>query len=163
MRLKPLPTFAILKKINMKRTALILLLAAGAFTACKMDDKKSSEPIKDYTRSADSLAVTTIQWLDTTSQDLGKINEGEIIEVAYRFKNTGSKPLVIEDVAAGCGCTVPEKPEKPFAPGEDGVIKAKFNSEGRQGTQNKYVNVKANTAEQTYTLTFKVEVNPKSK
>ena len=40
---------------------------------------------------------------------------------------------------ASCGCTVPEKPEKPFAPGEEGVIKAKFDSHGTSIGRNKKI------------------------
>ena len=147
----------------MKRSVFGLLLAALSLTACKMDDKKTAEPIKDYTKQGDSLAATHLQWLDSTTLDLGKAIEGEIVEVSYRFKNTGDKNLVIQEVTAACGCTVPEKPEKPFAPGEEGVIRAKFDSKGRLGTNNKYVTVRANTPEQNYTLNFKVEVSSPTK
>ncbi|MEO5563769.1 MAG: DUF1573 domain-containing protein, partial [Chitinophagaceae bacterium] len=82
--------------------------------------------------------------------------------VSYRFKNSGNKSLVIEDVAAGCGCTVPEKPEQAFAPGEEGVIRAKFDSKGRVGTNNKFVTVTANTSpSKQQVLKFNVEVTPK--
>ena len=37
-----------------------------------------------------------------------------------------------------------KKPEQPIAPGETGVIKAKFSSEGRVGPNNKQVAVMAN-------------------
>ena len=78
--------------------------------------------------------------------------------INFHFKNTGSKPLIIENVSASCGCTVPEKPNAPIAPGEEGLIKAEFNSAGRVGQASKNVTVTCNTAVQTYTLHFEGEV-----
>lgn len=101
--------------------------------------------------------LTSIQWMDTLQQ-LGKINEGEIISVNFRFKNTGTKVMVIGEVAASCGCTVPEKPEQPIAPGEMGTIKASFNSNGRVGINHKGIVVYANTANAPHQLFFDVEV-----
>ncbi|MBK6384288.1 MAG: DUF1573 domain-containing protein [Chitinophagaceae bacterium] len=107
---------------------------------------------------ADPSTYTTIQWLDSTYLDLGKQKEGKEIEISFRFKNTGTKNLVIETVTAQCGCTIPEKPEQPFAPGEEGVIKAKFNGSGHDETR-KQVYVKANISpDGADTLTFRAQL-----
>ena len=107
----------------------------------------------------DTASLTSIEWLDSTDLSLGKIPEGKVVEVAYRFRNKGSRPLVFENVSASCGCTVPEKPEKPYAPGEEGVIKAKFDSKGRpHGEAHKMVYVDANTRPKTTQLSFRVEI-----
>jgi len=110
----------------------------------------------------DKSKITTIQWLDGTEKDFGKMKEGETLNVTFRFKNTGTKPLVISQVTAGCGCTIPEQPTKPYAPGETGEIKATFNSSGKVGSNSKPVNVFANLETPMTTLTFRVEVKPKS-
>jgi hypothetical protein len=140
---------------------IFVLVAAGLF-ACQTADKK---PVKELTQAEkdiaakDSANFTRIQWLDSTFQDLGKVKEGQVVEVSYRFKNAGTKNLVIADVRASCGCTVPEKPEKPVAPGEEGVIKAKFDSKNRpKGENRKDVFVTANTPENSIQLSFKVEI-----
>ena len=95
---------------------LFVLVAAGLF-ACQSADKptedKLTEAQKDNARK-DSANFTTIQWLDSTYLDLGKVKEGQVVEVSFRFKNSGTKNLVIANVSASCGCTVPEKPEKTF-------------------------------------------------
>jgi hypothetical protein len=107
----------------------------------------------------DSTNYTSIQWLDSTHQDLGKIKEGQTPEISWRFKNVGDKPLVVINAQGTCGCTVAEKPEQPVAPGEEGTIKAKFSSEGRSGFQEKQVIVTTNTKGNTaHYLNFKVEV-----
>ncbi len=110
----------------------------------------------------DSTKFTTIEWLDATKQELGTITEGQTPEITWRFKNTGDQPLVIENASASCGCTIAEKPEQPVMPGEESVIKAKFNSEGKPGPNNKQVFVTANTkGTKQHELHFIVTVNPK--
>ncbi|MEI9807904.1 MAG: DUF1573 domain-containing protein [Bacteroidota bacterium] len=59
----------------------------------------------------------------------------------------------------GCGCTVPEKPEQPIAPGQQDVIKAKFNSSGQhKGENRKSITVRANTDPSEIQLSFRVEI-----
>jgi hypothetical protein len=146
----------------MKKGVLIFAIAAVAIISCNNADQQSGSKLtqeqKDKARS-DSANFTTIQWLDSSYTDLGKIKEGQVVEVSYRFKNAGNKNLIIADVKAACGCTVPEKPEQPIAPGEEGVIKAKFDSKGRMGEQRKEIYVTANTnPEVMSTLQFRVEI-----
>ena len=134
------------------KQVIAFIFAAIFLMACNSSDKKAT-PI-DVTKQnsllqndetpPDTANFTSIQWLDSTYLDLGKQKEGKEIEISFRFKNTGTKNLVIENVTAQCGCTVPEKPEKPFAPGEEGVIKAKYSGSGHDETR-KQVYVKANS------------------
>ena len=141
---------------------LFILFAAGLFACQSADKKTGSEMTQEQKDKAarDSANFTTIEWLDSTVKDLGKIKEGQVVEVSYRFKNTGDKPLIIAGVTASCGCTVPEKPEKPIAPGQEDVIKAKFDSKGRpKGEARKDVFVTANTKpESSMQLSFKVVI-----
>jgi len=157
-----------ISKIWKMKHIVVFLFAAISFMACKSSDKKGagSEITKDNNDAEniasiippDTANFTTIQWLDSTYLDLGKQKEGKEIEISFRFKNTGSKNLVIETVNAQCGCTVPEKPEKPFTPGEEGVIKAKYNGSGH-GETRKQVYVKANVKpDGNDTLTFRAEL-----
>lgn len=144
----------------MKR--IFFFLAVCSLAACTNEDQKTV--VKDLaepgaTARVDSASLTTIEWLDSTSLSLGKVSEGKVVEVTYRFRNSGKKPLVFENVSASCGCTVPEKPEKPYAPGEEGVIKAKFDSKGRpHGEAHKMVYVDANTSPKSTQLSFRVEI-----
>ncbi len=86
---------------------------------------------------------TTVEIIDA-GYDFGKVTDGEKVEYNYRFKNTGTKPLVIINVSATCGCTVPQKPEKPILPGETGFIKVVFDSKGRVGSAHKSITVTSN-------------------
>ena len=148
---------------------LFVCLAAGLF-ACANNDTNAGNKLVDGPAATtdgdkasnaltDSANFTTIQWLDSINSNLGNIKEGQVVEVAYRFRNSGTKNLIFANVSASCGCTVPEKPEKPYAPGEEGVIKAKFDSKGRgHGEMQKMVYVQANTNPATTTLSFKVNI-----
>lgn len=145
---------------------LILLSTFIAFlTACENADKKTAEatvPATTEQTTAPTAAadVTTVQWLDS-AQNFGKVTDGEKVMITFHFKNTGTKPLVIANVQASCGCTVPSKPEEPIAPGAEGKITAEFNSEGRVGKASKYVNVTLNTKQGFASLLFEGEVLPK--
>ena len=111
---------------------------------------------------ADSARYTTIEWLDS-SKDYGKIPEGQKLDVAFRFRNTGTTPLVIGQVRVSCGCTIAEQPKEPIAPGGEGQIKASFNSDGRTGINHKTLFVTANTKDrQDFSLQFVVQVEKKA-
>jgi predicted small secreted protein len=142
----------------------IVLVAALSLAACQTADKKTSgsklsEAEKDKA-AKDSANYTTVEWLDTKSRDIGKVKEGRVVEVTYRFKNTGNKNLIITDVKPGCGCTVADKPDEPIFPGKEGIIKAKFDSKGQHaGEHIKYVYVTANMNPSPSTeLSFKVDI-----
>lgn len=141
-------------------TALVVMLAS-----CGENEAKG--PVANNTTAAtqtatvDESKLTTIQWIDSIQQDLGTVKEGQTPEISWRFRNTGDQPLVIQNVSATCGCTVAEKPEQPVLPGEEGVIKAKFNSNGRVGPNKKEVVVVANTKEQQQLVGFTIVVEGK--
>ncbi|MOA35832.1 hypothetical protein D3C78_1573160 [compost metagenome] len=92
----------------------------------------------------DSSQVTTIKF-DEDKYDFGKVAAGEVVEHEFKFTNTGKYPLIIKSATASCGCTVPSKPEEPVMPGATASINVKFNSEGRQGLQEKNITIIANT------------------
>lgn len=144
----------------------ILLISITAFIiACNSNPKNPKEPAADPNAIqkekddyvSDSTNWTTVSWTDSI-QNFGKVTDGEKVLISFHFKNTGTKPLVVSSVTAGCGCTVPSKPEEPILPGAEGTIKAEFNSSGRVGRADKYVTVNCNTKERTYTLKFEGEV-----
>lgn len=149
------------------KQALFIIAGSCILFSCTSNDAVSADKQKqDSTKHVqmlesvnDSTNFTSIQWLDSMHQDLGKVQDGSVVEVSWKFKNTGSKPLIISTVNPGCGCTVADKPEEPIAPGGESVIKAKFDSKDRVGTQRKDVYIKANTINTVdHTLSFAVEV-----
>ena len=129
---------------------LFLILSATTLFACEINDKKGNpQEQKDRAKTEaaamnDTARFTTIEWLDSTKQNLGEIKEGQVVEITWKFKNTGQHPLIVQDVQPGCGCTLASKPEEPIAPGAEGVIKAQFDSKGRPGHADKSMTVQAN-------------------
>ena len=125
----------------MKQILLIVCIAALYCIGCDVRNKNKAKI--DTVAVMDSLQETSVTLIDSV-YDFGKISEGEMVEFNYRFKNSGNKPLVVSNVSASCGCTVPEKPEAPVQPGETGYIKVKFNSDKRVGEAHKTITVQSN-------------------
>jgi hypothetical protein len=94
----------------------------------------------------------------TELHDFGKITQGERVKYAFKFTNTGGSELIISDAHGSCGCTVPEIPKKPVAPGEESVIGVEFNSEGKRGINEKTVTIISNANPHTKVITIRAEV-----
>ena len=166
---------------------MIILLAAFAlvFSSCK--DKNEEKRIAELearlaelentgspatattTPTAATPAATkpegpipSLDWGET-EWDFGTINEGDIVEHVYSFKNTGQAPLIIESAKPSCGCTVPTFTKEPIPVGGTGEIQVKFDSKGKPNIQNKTVTVTANTWPKVTTLRFKTFVTPGAK
>ncbi len=91
--------------------------------------------------------------------DFGKVESGKLVKHTFKFTNTGNAPLLLQNVTASCGCTVPnEWPKEPIAPGESGEIAVEFDSKGRIGAQNKTVTVQSNAEQGTTMLVLRGEV-----
>jgi len=63
---------------------------------------------------------------DKETYDFGKIPTTKPVSVEFKFTNIGEKPLIITNVSASCGCTVPEWPKTPIKKGQTGVIKVTY-------------------------------------
>lgn len=135
----------------MKKILLATVLFCFAFAANAQKDTAKS----DY-------EDPKIKFMET-SHDFGEINEGDVVEHKFKFKNEGKRPLVISNVTTTCGCTVPSWPKKPIGVGEEAVIHAKFNSSGKSGTQNKAITVISNAPSSPDRVYLKGKVTKKDK
>jgi hypothetical protein len=109
--------------------------------------------------AADTANYTTIEWLDSVA-NFGSVDAGKKVEVKFRFKNTGAKPLILTEVRAGCGCTTPEWTKEPVAPGKEGYVTGIFNSANQHGEVHKMISVRSNTKNGVeHKLTFTGLVN----
>ena len=102
-------------------------------------------PTTNPAEPAAPTGPTTIMSFTETEFNFGKVKAGEKVEHEYTFKNTGKEPLVISNAKGSCGCTVPEWPKEPIAPGASAKIKVNFDSKGKSGPQTKQVTITANT------------------
>lgn len=111
--------------------------------------------------AADTPNFTSIQWIDSV-YNFGTIDEGAQIQIQFKFKNIGTKPLYLTDVKAGCGCTTPNYSKEAIAVGNEGFITAAFDSKNQIGDITKYILVKTNTNNGTeHKLIFTGIVNKK--
>ena len=101
-----------------------------------------------------------ITFAETGIYDFGALTEGDTVEHTFAFTNTGQFPLIINNITASCGCTTPEWPREPVAPGAKSFIRVRFNSRGKVGQQNKTITVFANTDPSMTDLQFKALVSP---
>ena len=83
---------------------------------------------------------------DKMSHDFGTFSESNpIVKCTFTFTNVGDGPLVIHQVVASCGCTVPEYTQEPVMPGKTGTIEVTYNCTGRSpGHFKKTVTVRSN-------------------
>ncbi|PSL07831.1 DUF1573 domain-containing protein [Cecembia rubra] len=95
------------------------------------------------------------------SIDFGNITQGDRVEHTFVFTNTGDAPLVISNVAVTCGCTAPNWPKQPIAPGATGELKVVFNSAGKMGQQNSVVRIYSNASEPIEKVSLISNVLPK--
>lgn len=82
------------------------------------------------------------------SHDFGDIPQGKPVTVEFKFTNNGKTDLLLANVKPSCGCTTPEWPHEPIAPGETAVIKATFNG-ANAGPFNKAITITSNATEGT--------------
>ncbi len=79
----------------------------------------------------------------------------------FSFTNTGTGTLVISEVKAACGCTVPTLAKTEYAPGESATLNVTFNASGKAGAQNKSISVISNAKPQSVIkLVIRADVRP---
>lgn len=66
-------------------------------------------------------------------------------KAVFTFTNVGNAPLVINEVIASCGCTIPKYDRRPIAPGQKGSIEITYNGQGKfTGHFKKSITIKSN-------------------
>ena len=141
-----------------KKNIFFVLLVVVVFASC--DGIRRKNKIADDAGSQMEMALkdsTTVQLIDSV-YNFGNIKQGQSVSFNFKFKNTGKKALVVTNASASCGCTVPEKPQRPIMPGQTSFIKVVFNSTGKSGHQEKNVTVSANTSPSFPTIKIMGEV-----
>ena len=93
---------------------------------------------------AKEKSLAKINFTEKT-HNFGTIKEnGGPVSYEFQFLNDGDGNLLIYEATAQCGCTKPEFPKNPIAPGKRGKIKVTYNPSGRPGSFEKTVTVKIN-------------------
>ena len=165
-----------------KLTLAVSILASCILFSCGSEDSPNSKPIQAQdgkTEALDPPVNTKPEKFDPAkdvakapagpltgisfneyAHDFGVMDEGDVVTYYFEFTNTGAEPLILDKCKGSCGCTVPECPKEPIAPGETGKIEVKFNSKGKKNKQTKKVTVTANTDPAQTILTISANVTP---
>ncbi len=96
------------------------------------------------TRSERPVRTPASISFEETTYTYDTIQQGEVVEYAFKFTNTGERPLSIKDVKGSCGCTIGSYPFLDIAPNEKSTIKARFDSKGKVGVQSTTITVYSN-------------------
>ena len=146
--------------MRMKHIFPTLLLALGLFASCggNGNDKLSTDLVNNPKSAEQPSGKEAVITFDKMEHEFGKILQGEVVTYSFHFTNTGNAPLLITNVNTSCGCTVGDFPREPIKPGQDGFIKATYDSKGHHGFQSRALTVSANTNPSATTLRFKADV-----
>ena len=110
--------------------------------------------VKPAAASQDSIIFAS------TVHDYGTIVQASDGSCEFKFTNKGKAPIVLNDVKASCGCTVPEWTRTPVAPGANGTIKVTYNT-NNVGAFSKSITVNSNAVNNPLVLIIKGTVNAK--
>ena len=101
-----------------------------------------------------------VMTFEQTEIDYGTIAQGSDPLRKFKFKNTGTEPLVIKNARGSCGCTVPTYKKEPITAKESGDIEVRYDTQ-RVGPFTKTVTIETNEGEQPRVLTIKGVVTEK--
>lgn len=146
----------------------ILLLSAffvfGLATEVSAQEIASATKVKTEVKKTKKVKKTKLPKVEGAGMvfenetiDYGTIEQNADGQREFVLVNNGNKPLIIISAVGTCGCTVPEAPKEPIAPGAKAVIKVKYDT-NRVGPFTKNVNVTSNASTTPKMLTIKGEV-----
>jgi hypothetical protein len=124
----------------MKRI-FIAAVVAMSFASCQ---QSANGKVGDNATSSTAAPDAAVLTFEESLYHFNPIVAGEKVQHDFKFKNTGKTPLIVTNATATCGCTTPDIPKEPIAPGKEAVIKVVFDSTGKMGQQDKVVTVTSN-------------------
>ena len=150
----------------MKRILSAFAFAALLSTFATAQHSHTTTPAATATPEVAVVATETakvggpVMTFEKTEMDYGTIAQGSDPLRRFKFKNTGTEPLVIKNARGSCGCTVPSFKKEPIAPGETSEIEVRYDTQ-RPGDFSKSVTIETNEGEQARVLMIKGHVNEK--
>jgi hypothetical protein len=135
-----------MKKLVFSLTGMTVFLLSFSLSSLAQDEAKVTGPLIEF---------------DKETHDYGTIYVNGDGNCVFTFTNKGTEPLLLTNVRAGCGCTVPQWPREPVLPGDSAEIKVKYTTVNRPHTINKSIVVTSNSVtKNTVVLRIKGEVVP---
>jgi len=93
-------------------------------------------------------------------KDMGRVAQGEVVNVDFALVNEGDETLVIKAVRPTCGCTVADF-DREIAPGKTGYVKAKLETQDFSGPISKSILIMTNDPQEpAVTVVIKTDVHP---
>jgi len=134
-------------------------ISAGSMTEAELEESLRKIKLEEEKKLAEEIAKSTTMEFDKLKHDFGDVLPDSDNTTEFIVYNTGDKPLILEDVSASCGCTMPKKPEAPILPGESDVIEVTFHPKpGQVNEIKKTITVTANTVEKVHMLEIRAFV-----
>lgn len=130
----------------------VMLFTVGVFMATACNNAADRIENSAVPASEEMMEALPEIVFESEFHDFGEITEGMVVKHTFTFTNEGEGPLIISNAQGSCGCTVPDWPRQPIAPGESADINVSFNSTGRAGKQDKRVTLTTNAVPQTKVL-----------
>jgi hypothetical protein len=166
----------------MQRILKIIVIAAlfSSIISCSLYEEPSAEPASKQGEQQVEMPKSQMETpsrtpsvgpditFDFDEYDFGEIWDNKSVDCIFPFINHGTETLVIKDMKAGCGCTKPVADKKILQPGEQSIIRVRFDPKGKSKKQDKKVTIFSNASlepEKTFWIRSNVlpivDVNPK--
>ncbi len=115
---------------QLKNVSLVILVAFLSITGLQAQNLETAKKVASINFEVEEL-------------DYGTIEKGSNGVRVFTFTNTGNAPLIISNVKASCGCTVPTYSNEAILPGEEGEITVKYDTK-KVGKFTKTITVSSN-------------------
>ena len=102
----------------MKKFFLLSMFVSMALTVLNAQDVKAT------TENIDGPKIE----FSEQEHNYGTLQKGGDGNCEFVFTNNGNEPLILSNVKASCGCTVPTWTKEPIMPGQKGSIKVRYNT-----------------------------------
>lgn len=121
----------------MKKFFLLSMFVSMALTVINAQD------VKPETDNTDGPKIE----FSEQEHNYGTLQKGGDGNCEFVFTNNGNEPLILSNVKASCGCTVPTWTKEPIMPGNTGTIKVRYNT-NNIGAFTKTITVTSNAVDQ---------------
>jgi len=133
------------------------ILIQFTFCTSNPDARNENGVVSKEGVTEQSNGVAKIEFLNDF-YDFGTIKHGEVLSYSFTFENTGTAPLIVFSVVAGCGCTKTTVSNDVLKPKEKATVEVVFDSKGWYGSQFKSVTLVTNAETPKRSVTIKANV-----
>ena len=135
---------------------IVFTFSSVMFLSIFVIAQNAEKPVTTVSSTASPTNVSNAEMtFENELHDFGTIEHGANGTYEFKFKNTGTDPLIITDAKGSCGCTVPTYPKDiPIKPGETQMIKVTYDTK-RVGNFMKTVTIHSNAKTPVKVITIK--------